>query len=144
MDDLGVTYLLSGLSDDFIGGNRESLVSASTVFSAWPATKKKGRGGGRNEIVVSPGALISLEARQRGGFGSGGGSRNGGGNRNGIGNGRMLRGGSSRRNLYQLQGTSTVLVVYVNSSDSSPTYDFNTVVNDVLGTDGDTANMVSR
>jgi hypothetical protein len=124
-DERGLSHIFVGLSADFFSNN--ILRSGQSVLSVSSATMKRGEL--RNEIIVDSDATLSVQIRENGPFGN---TR-----------GRALRGRNSR-NLQRLNGTKTVLVVYIVSLDSEPTYDFDTVVNDVLGSAGDTANMVSK
>jgi hypothetical protein len=134
IDEDGVARDFVGLSSDFIRNNKQNMHSGD-VFRASSGNKRNSPN--RNEIVVNQGATISMERRSVG-------NGNGNGNDNGNGNGLENGGGRCRRLVYasKLVGVSTVLVVYVTSNDSTPTHDFTTVVNEILGTDN--INLVRR
>jgi hypothetical protein len=126
-DERGLSYALVGLAGDFFSYN--TLRSGQSVLSVSSANKRRGEL--RNEIIVDPGATVSVHVVP-------------GNDMFGNRGGRTLWGRKPRNLQERLEGTSTVLVVYVTSPDSAPSYDFATVINDVLGTAGDTANLVSR
>jgi hypothetical protein len=123
-DEHGMSHFLVGLPTDFF--LNDELRSGRSELYVSLATKRRGQS--RNEIIVDPNATVKVVSLAN--------------QSNGNGGGGMLR-GIDPLSENRLEGQLTILVVYVTSLDSSPSDDFATVVNDILGTNGDTVNLVS-
>mmetsp|Transcript_102105 Transcript_102105/g.152975 ORF Transcript_102105/g.152975 Transcript_102105/m.152975 type:complete len:595 (-) Transcript_102105:1149-2933(-) len=128
-DDHGITYALVGLAPEFFTSGK--LNTGRSVLSLSKAIKKRNEF--RHEIIVDPGSKVKVEPFEHQTV------------ENGV--GIMLRGSQTREgndNSNGLDGERELLMVYVRSLDSSPTYNFATVTDDVFGTRGDQVNLVSQ
>ena len=113
----GPAYVLKGLNRAFVRANEETLRSGKSFLTV-PGGKPNGRG----QILVPPGAAVSLSK----------------GNKN-----RQLR-GRERGLAPQATGTSDVLVLRVIANDASTSASVASLSDSVFGTSGDPMNVKSQ
>jgi hypothetical protein len=127
-DEHGMNLALVGMPPGFFTSGK--LNTGKSVLCLSKARKKRGQF--RNEIIVDPTSKITVEAVENQTV------------QNGV--GIMLRGQPQQtgEDNTELRGSRKLLMVYVTSRDSSPTYNFATVCDDIFGTGSDEVNVVSK
>ena len=122
-DGYSTTYAIEGLPPDFFEQFQDKLTSSQSLLTVSAATKVQANADAGNALVVAEGASVDIIPADP----------------------KMMEPqGAVRRELAQLQGTNTVLMIrVVDPTGDAPTKTLEELSDDILGTSGDVMNLVS-